>query len=51
MNELIMERIRENLMQLKMKNTLEILDNYLERALHDNLNIIEVIDHIFTQEA
>lgn len=51
MNELTMERIRENLTQLKMKNTLEILDNYLERAIHDNLNIVEVLDHLFTEEA
>ena len=29
MTELTMERLRENLESLKMKNTLEILDNYL----------------------
>ena len=28
MNELTMDRLRENLESLKMKNTLEILDNY-----------------------
>jgi DNA replication protein DnaC len=46
-----MERLRENLEQLKMRNTLEILDNYLERAVKDNLNIVEVLDHIFAEEA
>lgn len=35
MTELTMERLRENLESLKMKNTLEILDNYLERAVKD----------------
>ena len=29
MSELTMDRLRENLESLKMKNTLEILDNYL----------------------
>ena len=51
MTELTMERIRENLESLKMKNTLEILDNYLERAVKDELNIVEVLDHIFAEEA
>ena len=35
----------------KMRNTLEILDNYLERAVKDELNIVEVLDHIFAEEA
>ena len=34
-----------------MKNTLEILDNYLERAVADKLNIVEVLDYIFSEEA
>lgn len=34
-----------------MRNTLVILDNYLERAVKDNLNIVEVLDHIFEEEA
>jgi DNA replication protein DnaC len=50
MAELMMDRIRENLLALKMKNTLEILDNYLERAIKDNLNIVEVLDHILVEE-
>jgi len=51
MSELVMERIRENLTALKMKNTLIILDNYLERAVKDELNIVEVLDHILAEEA
>jgi len=51
MSELMMDRIRENLSALKMKNTLVILDNYLERAVKDSLNIVEVLDHIFFEEA
>lgn len=51
MSELTMDRLRENLESLKMKNTLEILDNYLERAVAENLNIVEVLEHIFSEEA
>jgi len=51
MGELMMERIRSNLDALKLKNTLLILDNYLERAVKDNLNIVEVLDYIFAEEA
>ena len=51
MSEFIMERIRDNLAALKMKHTLVILDNYLERAVKDDLHIVEVLDHIFTEEA
>ena len=51
MSEFTMDRLRENLESLKMKNTLEILDNYLERAVADKLNIVEVLDHIFSEEA
>ena len=51
MSELTVDRLRENLESLKMKNTLEILDNYLERAVADKLNIVEVLDYIFSKEA
>ena len=51
MSEFTMDRLRENLEALKMKNTLEILDNYLERAVAENLNVVEVLDHIFSEEA
>ena len=32
-----------------MKNTLEILDNYLERAVAENLNIVDVLNKTFSQ--
>jgi len=51
MSDLMMDRIRENLVALKMKNTLLILDNYLERAVKDDLNVVEVLDHIFAEES
>ena len=51
MSELTMERIKENLTFLKMKHTAEILDNYLELAIKENLNIVEVLDYILTQES
>ena len=51
MTEFTMDRLRENLESLRMKNTLEILDNYLERAVAENLNIVDVLDHIFAEEA
>ena len=46
MTEFTMDRLRENLEALKMKNTLEILDNYLEWAVADKLNIVEVLAYI-----
>jgi DNA replication protein DnaC len=51
MTELVYECLKENLESLKMRNTLEILDNYLERAIKDDLNIVAVLDHIFAEEA
>jgi len=51
MSEILYDRLKENLENLKMRNTLEIIDNYLERAIKDELNIVDVLDHIFDQEA
>ena len=51
MGELVMDRLRENLENLKMKNTLSILDNYLERAVSEKLNVVDVLDYIFDEEA
>lgn len=51
MSEITYERIKENLLALNMKNTLEIIDNYLERAIADKTNIVDILDHILTQEA
>jgi len=50
-SEITYERIKENLLALNMKNTLEIIDNYLERAIADKINVVDVIDHILVQEA
>ena len=50
MNELTMDRLKENLESLKMKNTLEILDNYLERAVAEKLNVVDVLDHILPKK-
>jgi len=51
MSEILYDRLKENLEALKMRNTLEIIDNYLERAIKDELNIVDVLDHIFAEEA
>ena len=51
MSELAYDRIKDNLSILNMRNTLEILDNYLERAVRDKENIVDVLDYILTQEA
>ena len=51
MNEITYERIKENLLSLNMKNTLEIIDNYLERAIADKINIVDVLDHILSAES
>ena len=46
MSEVIYERIKKNLEILNMKNTSLILDNYLEKAIHDKKNIVEVLDYL-----
>lgn len=51
MSELAYERIKNNLETLGMKNTLTIIDNYLEQAIHEKRNIVDILDHIFTEEA
>jgi len=51
MSELIYDRIKDNLATLKMSNTLEIMDNYLEHAVKENMPVLEVLDHLFAKEA
>lgn len=51
MSELIYDRIKENLVSLKMTNTLNTLDNYLEHALKDKVGAVEILDHILMEEA
>ena len=51
MSEIVYERIKNNLSALNMNNTLNIIDNYLEKAIHDKTNIVDVLDHILCEEA
>ncbi len=51
MNEILYERVKESLAALNMKNTLTIIDNYLETAIREKHNIVEVLDHILAEEA
>lgn len=51
MSELAYDRIKANLEALNMKNTLTIIDNYLEQAIHEKTNIVEILDHILSEEA
>jgi DNA replication protein DnaC len=51
MSEFTYERLKTNLERLQMKNTLDILDNYLERVVREDINVVEILDHIFSEEA
>ena len=51
MSETVYERIKKNLEILNMKNTSLILDNYLEKAIHDKKNIVEILDYLLAEEA
>lgn len=51
MREAVYERIKKNLEILNMKNTSLILDNYLEKAIHDKKNIVEILDYLLAEEA
>ena len=51
MSEAVYERIKKNLEILNMKNTSLILDNYLEKAIHDKTNIVEILDYLLDEEA
>lgn len=51
MSELIYDRIKDNLATLKMSNTLEIMDNYLEHAIKEKTPALEILDHMFAREA
>ena len=42
MSEITYDRIKENLLALNMNNTLTIIDNYLEQAIHDKTNVVDV---------
>lgn len=51
MSEAVYERIKKNLEILNMRNTSLILDNYLEKAIHDKKNIVEILDYLLAEEA
>ena len=51
MSEVVYERIKKNLEILNMRNTSLILDNYLEKAIHDKKNIVEILDYLLSEEA
>lgn len=51
MDELAYERVKNNLEVLGMKNTLTILDNYLEQAVYEKKNIVDVLEHLLSEEA
>lgn len=51
MSEVVYERIKKNFEILNMKNTSLILDNYLEKAIHDKKNIVEILDYLLAEEA
>lgn len=51
MSEVVYERIKKNLEILNMKNTSLILDNYLEKAIHDKKNVVEILDYLLAEEA
>lgn len=43
-------RLCENLAYLKMNRISEILDNYLERALKDNISLVDALDYLFEEQ-
>jgi len=45
MSEIVYERIKNNLSALNMNNTLNIIDNDLEKAIHDKTNIDRILHH------
>lgn len=51
MSEVVYERIKKNLEILNMRNTSLILDNYLEKAIHDKKNVVEILDYLLAEEA
>lgn len=51
MSEVVYERIKKNPEILNMKNTSLIPDNYLEKAIRDKKNIVEILDYLLVGEA
>ena len=49
-NQLTYERLMVNLERLKLTKISSMLDNYLERALKDKINIVDILDHLIEEE-
>lgn len=47
---MLYERVKENLKLLKLNNTYEIIDNYLEKSLKEEKNVVEILDHLLEEE-
>ena len=43
-------RLLENLSYLKLSRISEILDNYLERALKENVSLVDSLDYLFEEQ-
>lgn len=50
MNNMIYERLHTNLKKLKLNKISTILDNYLERAIKENISIVEILDYLIENE-
>ena len=49
-NQTMTERLSDNLTRLKLTRISTIMDNYLERAIKENVSILEALDHLIEQE-
>jgi len=50
MSSLTYERLHDNLEKLKLNRVSEIVDNYMERALKDNISLIDSLDYLMEEE-
>lgn len=50
MDNIVYERLHNNLSVLKLNRIKEILDNYLERAIKDDISLTESLDFLFNEE-
>ena len=49
-NNMVYERLHDNLLTLNLTITEEILDNWLSTASERDLSMLEILDHLFEQE-
>ena len=50
MDNIVYERLHNNLSTLKLNRIKEIMDNYLERAIKDDISLTEALDFLFNEE-